>query len=178
MNIREQLLAGNNRFNIDIVAHHIGDDKKLFAELLKLTICGELPISMRAAWTMTACCDRHPEMAKPHLKTLIQFLPKAPHTGIIRLILRIIASVEVPVSFSGSIYHSCQEYLEDDKMPIAVKIFAMDIMYKISEKQPDLKPELLLLFEDLLVIASSPGVKNRCEKTISKLQKTINRVSY
>jgi hypothetical protein len=61
--------------------------------------------------------------------------------------------------------------LTSAKEPLAVRVHAMQILYNISEKEPDLKPEILAIFEHVMENHSSPGIISRGKKLVQKLRK-------
>jgi hypothetical protein len=175
MNIRKQLLAGNNRFNVDLVMHHIGADEELFAELVDMAHCRELPLSHRAAWALTACCDQYPYLIIPHLKTIVKGFASHMHPGITRCMVRALCLIDLPEKYAGPMYNICQQYIEDPDVPIAIRVFAMQLMYNISEQEPELKPELALFFESVLEADNNSGVTNRGGKLLHKLKRPTKK---
>jgi hypothetical protein len=55
----------------------------------------------------------------------------------------------------------------------AIKVHAMQILYDISQKEPDLKPEVISAIE-LAIQEGTTGVKNRGRRMLKKLYKEIN----
>jgi hypothetical protein len=60
----------------------------------------------------------------------------------------------------------------EPECPAAVKMFSMNILYNISEAEPDLKPELAAVIEDQLP-KGTPGLKNSGQKMLKKLYRQI-----
>ena len=65
------------------------------------------------------------------------------------------------------------ELLISRKEPVAVKVFAMTVLYNLSQEIPEIKSELKIVLEDQLPYGSA-GFKNRGAKIISKLEQEIN----
>jgi hypothetical protein len=168
----EMLLAGNSRFNVELVAHHIGTDQHLFDLLLELMISENPPISNRAAWVMTVVTDRDPWMVQAKLPELIDLLPRYNHPGISRGLLRLLEKTDLPSEKLGQLFDYCYNNLNDTKAPVAIRMFSMQILYNISEKEVDLKAELKLLIESHMD-DSSPGFANRAAKLLKKLNKQV-----
>ena len=169
--LAKRILAGNSRFNVDLVAAHIGSDELLFGELIELIHNGEPPIPQRAAWIMTAVTDNYPWLILPHLGQILKNINAYSHPGIIRCILRQLSMIDFPEELSGKIFDLCYNFLNDQKQPVAIRVHAMQILYNISEKEPDLKNELILIFEDLCASETSMGIKSRVRKLLGKLNK-------
>ena len=62
--------------------------------------------------------------------------------------------------------------LEDPQTPIAIRVHAMQILYNISNIEPDLKRELLLVIQ-VHANTGGPGFANRAGKLIPKLRREI-----
>ena len=170
MNLREQLMAINGRYNIDLIIHYVGCDEELFAQLVNLAHSGELPLAPRAAWAMTSCCDNYPFLILPHLKTIVNNFSKHVHPGITRSVFRSLCMVDIPEKYAGKLYMLCQNYFENKEVPVAIRVFALQIMFNITEQEPDLKPELALLIENIITFDSNAGISNRGKKLLKKLK--------
>jgi hypothetical protein len=81
---------------------------------------------------------------------------------------------DLPESLAGITADICFRYLRDHQEPIAVKAYAMTIIYNLSMKYPELGDELALTIEDMMPYGS-PGIRNRGAKILKalKLKKPI-----
>ena len=175
MNLREQLLAGNNRFNIDLVMHLVSTDEILFADLVNWALSNELPLAHRAAWALTACCDQHPWLILPHIKTIAKGFSSHAHSGVTRCLIRALCLIQVPEKYAGTLYNACWIYVENLDVPIAIRVFAMQLMFNITEQEPELKPELVLFFESVIEADNNSGVTNRGGKLLKTLKMQLKR---
>lgn len=162
------LLAGNTRFNINIVANYIGTNEEYFAELIRLMLKGETPVSQRAAWAIQVLTDNEPWLLKPYVEDIVEKLPSFQHPALRRAVLRYLSLYEVPEKSYGSLIHLCYNYLTDNKLPVAIRVYAMQIIYNISEQEPDLKEELRLTIESFYD-SGSGAFKSRGGKLLKKL---------
>jgi hypothetical protein len=169
--LTEMILAGNSRFNVDLVAAHIGSNEVLFGELMELMHNSEPPLPQRAAWIMTGVTDKYPWLIVPYFNQIMKNLSSYSHPGLTRSVLRQLSKIDFPDEINGELFNKCYNFLYDQKQPAAIRVFAMQILFNISEKEPDLKNELILTFEDLLVVENSMGVKSRARKLLNKLNK-------
>jgi hypothetical protein len=170
MKIKEQLMMELSRRNTDVITQYIGDDTEKFRQLMDLLFHGEPPLPQRAAWVVSTIADKNPELCLPYLEPIVLHLEKFKHTGIHRCLLRFIAEISVPESLQGYLFDICYQWLILRDTPIAVKVYSMQILFNISETEPDLKQELRLLFEELTE-HESPGIKSRSRYLIEKLTK-------
>ena len=166
------LLAGNNRYNMDLINDHVGANQELFDKLIKIMLHASTPIPQRAAWAMTTIVDRNPCLAFKQLNKLIDAMPTFKHQALTRSLLRVLCQVDIPNDKMGILFDQCFRLLNDTKQPAAIRVFAMQVLYNIAEREPELKPELKLIIETQLE-NSSPGLKNRAGKLIAKLNASI-----
>jgi hypothetical protein len=168
MNIAEQLLAEMSRRNVDYIANYIGNDLKLFHELLELVWEGESPLPMRASWVVTAVTDKYPDLLHPYIGRIVESIEHFDHPGTRRNLLRYLASVEIPEALQGKLYDVCYRWALSRSEPPAIKAHSLQILYNIAKAEPDLKHELRLLLEDL-ANDESAAIKSKYRRLIVKL---------
>ena len=66
-------------------------------------------------------------------------------------------------------FDCCLSYLTDVEETVAVKAFSMTVLYRICQKYPDLKQELIPVIEDNLAYSDKAGLQNRGKKILKKL---------
>jgi hypothetical protein len=170
MNLSDQLLVDMSRKNADYILHYLNNDPKLFKELLDIMFNGSPPLPHRASWIVTLITDKYPELFKPYLKKIISYVENCDNSSIRRNLLRSIAEYEIPEPLQGKLFDYCYKWLQSRFEPPAVKVHCMEILYNISQGEPDLKNELKLILEELSN-HESPAVKSRCGKLLMKLKK-------
>ena len=120
------------------------------------------PVSMRAAWSISVFCDKHPCFIESRIPEIIAALREINSESIKRSLLKLLTYSPVPEEYSGILFDLCFNIVESPGSAIAQKAYAMTILYNISETEPDLKPELIALFESLCD-DESPGIRS-CSK--------------
>ena len=166
--INEMLLAGHSRFNTDLIAIYIGNDEKLFKDLMDITLNGDPPIPQRAAWVITAITDKYPWIINPYISKIIDNLPKFLHPALARNLLRLLSKVDIPFKKTGKLYDYCFQFLIDKKSPVAIRVHAMQILFNIATKEPGLKNELKLVIESILDEAPG-GIIAKAKKLLKNL---------
>src|SRR3982751_5475258 len=68
MNIREALLAEHSKKSTVEIVNFIGDDPKLFGELMKVFFAGPYRLTQRAARPVNYCVEHKPQLIKPYLR--------------------------------------------------------------------------------------------------------------
>jgi hypothetical protein len=139
--------------------------------MLVLALRDVYPISMRAARVMTICTFKNPDLIKPHVASIIKILPQFKVDGVKRSLLKIFA--ELPLHFDddslGILTDVCFKSINDQKEAIAVRAFSIGILLNISQKYPEIKPELKSILESILP-ECSVGLKSKGRKTLKLLK--------
>ena len=168
MNISDQLKAEISRKNTDYIAQYVGNNPELFNQLIDILFNGSSPLPHRASWVVTTISDRYPELVRPYLKKMVSHIEKFDHSGIRRNLLRYIAEENIPKALQGKLYDVCYGWLHSRSEPPAVKVHCMQILFNISEQEPDLRKELKLIIEELTEHESA-AIKSRSRQLMRKL---------
>lgn len=160
--------------NVTEVAQSIKGNSVRFKQLMDLFFSQEYRVNQRAAWVMSHCVDKEPELIIPYLTKMVKNLYKPSNDAIKRNTMRVFQQVEIPEKLWGETLEKCFEYMESNSEAIAIRVFAMTVAYQISQKVPEIKPELKALIEEMMVYGSA-GIKSRGGKILKKLEKEINR---
>jgi hypothetical protein len=174
MNISDLLRDETSRLNTDFVAKLILEHPPLFDELWKLFLANEEPISRRAAWVVDVVTEKHPEWIVPLLEVLIDSIPDFCHDGMKRHSLHILSRSPLPEDKLGEIADFCFEWLLKQGEAVATKMYSMEILYRISELEPDLKPELADTIK-MQMTEGTPGIKCCGRRILERLSRDINR---
>lgn len=171
MNMMQTLLRDHSRAMRDKIVAYVGHDKTRFATLVHLFLGGPYRITQRAAWPLSHCVEKHPNLIKPHLKKIIRNLSRPGlHDAVNRNTMRLLQFIYIPVALQGEIAALAFDMLSNRKEPIAVRVFAMSTLAKIAKDHPGLRSELRIILEDQLPYAS-PGVSSRARKILLQLTK-------
>ena len=171
MNIKEELLKEHSKNQTSKIVRYIGNDKTLFKELMELFFKEEYRVVQRAAWVVSCCGIKYPELIEPYFKKMLDKL-KEPniHNAVKRNIVKVWEEIEIPDELSGEVYDICFGYLQSLQEPIAVKAFSMTVLEKICLTYPELKNELKQTIEDMLPFGSA-GIRARGKKILKHLSK-------
>jgi hypothetical protein len=146
MDIREALLEVHSKAQATKIADHIGDDPERFAELMKCMLGPVYRVSQRAAWPVSLCIERHPELIKPYWGKLAQQLEREDaHVAVRRNVARLLQFVDIPKRYQGRIFDACYNLLADPNETVAVRVFSMTVAAKIAKNEPELMEELRMI---------------------------------
>lgn len=172
MEIREFLELMSSRLNADMLADKIEEDTEVFDVIWEIMLEDKDPVSMRAAWTLHIFAKKHPYFFEPHIPAIVKSLTELNSESVIRCLLGILTLVPIPEDQSGVLFDICFDIIESATSGIGHKAYAMTILYNISETEPELKPELLDLFESHRDNESA-GVCAKCRILINKLHRDM-----
>jgi hypothetical protein len=170
----EAQLVDSSRFIAELVAANVGNDAGHFKKLMDLSFSRKQKVSMRASRAAIFCVEKFPHLIEPYLDKIIRLLPK--DECVRKNFMKILA--EIPLEFTedqlGILIESCFEMLLSDKSSIANKAYSMELLYKISEIEPDLKIELISAIEEQIPKGSS-GIKVIGRRLLKKLYSETGR---
>lgn len=168
MNIKDLLYEGHTRAYTDFVANIIFDHPPLFLNLWEVFMANEESVSRRAAWVIDVCSEEKPELIIPLLTALIETFPGFTHDGMKRHSLRILARSPLPAEKLGELASTCFDWLMQREESVATKMYCMEILYRISEIEPDLKPELADSIR-MQMVEGTPGIRSCGNRLLNKL---------
>lgn len=173
MDIRDFLQIGTARLNADILVDKIEEDPDIFEIVWGIMLEDTYPLSMRASWVISHFARKHPYFLEPRFPEMVEILPAIKTESVRRNLLHVISILPIPEESSGRLFDLCYGYLESPGSAIAIRAYAMTILYHISNLEPELKPELISLFE-AQKDAESAGVYARAKILLQKLYKEIS----
>jgi hypothetical protein len=146
MNLRAALLEVHSKAQADKICRYVGDDRKRFAELMKFMLGPVYRLSQRAAWPVSYCIERHPELIAPYWGKLAGQLERddAP-VAVRRNVARLLQFVDIPKRYQGRIFDACSNLVADPSQPVAVRCFSMTVAAKLAKDKPELLSELRLV---------------------------------
>jgi hypothetical protein len=140
--LEELLMVENSRRNTDVVAALVFKRPELFVELVSIYLKNEEPVSRRAVWVVDTVAEKLPDLVLPYLDHICEMLPEFCHDGLKRNTLRILVRSPLPENQLGPLASLCFDWLTSPGESVAVKVYCMEILYRISQTEKDLKKEL------------------------------------
>ncbi len=172
MDIIEFLSIDSSRLNADLLVEKFEEKKEVFSTLLDIMYEDTYPLSMRASRVVWLIAKKYPLFIEPYIPEFINRLTNFKTDGVRRNILSILVDIPLPDIDPGELFDICYSWLASEKEPAAIRGNAITILYKISEKEPDLKPELIELFQAQLP-CDSRGIEARIKDVLKKLNKKV-----
>ena len=170
--LTELLMTETSRRNTDMIADLVFQKPELFPALMAIFFQNEEPISRRAVWVIDTLAEKVPQILEPYFERVILILPEFQHDGLKRNTLRMLSRADIPLNQCGMLIKTCFDWLISPAESVAVKVFAMDILYRFSRIEPDLKKELADSIEFRLA-EETPGFRNHGEKILKRLYREM-----
>ena len=171
MNLIVEILKEHSKNQKDKIVTYVGNDPKRFAQLVEVFLSGPYRVTQRAAWPLSYCIEKHPELLHPHWKKILAFVGRPGiHDSVKRNTMRMLQFVHIPKAHQGTVANLCFAFLADVKEPVAIRVFAMTVLANLAREVPELKNELIPLIEDQLPYASA-GFLSRSGKVLKQLKR-------
>jgi len=155
--------------NLGLVMNEIIAEPANYRNLVEIALNSNHPKSWRAAWLMDKINDKAPVLIIDYIPEIIEKLKTETSDGKKRHLLKLVSLKEIPGEYLGFLTDFCIAIFTSSKEPIAVRVHAMQILGNIAMKEPDLKPEIVLIMEHEMENHGSAGIVSRCKKILRKL---------
>ncbi|MFP4527445.1 MAG: hypothetical protein ACLFQX_02770 [Candidatus Kapaibacterium sp.] len=157
-------------------ADTIGADGGLFHEALHLALEDRPKYSVRAARSVVFAAERYPFLAHPHRGIIIFAMERMKNESLLFTFLKLFTFIELPDSEEeiGHLMKLCFDTMERPVERIAVRVYALETLYRISEIIPEIKNELGLLIVHLAP-HSPPAFQSRGSQILKKLRRETGR---
>ncbi len=168
------LLPDSSRRTADIAVSFIGNNPDFFQQMLDIALKDSGTLSMRAARVVNLVSVNHPHLIRPHISSFIPSLSEFKTDGLKRELAKTIwqRSLDIDEESMGILVDTCFFWLKDPYEKVAIKVYAMEIIYKISQLYPEIKNELISTVENMMP-RSSFGIKSRGRKLLKKLYREV-----
>jgi hypothetical protein len=163
---KKHTLAIKNR-----IIRYIGTDKKRFDELVKIFLGDNYRLTQWAGWPLSDIVKKHPEMITPYLRPMLKGVdrPKM-HEAVKRNVMRLLQFIDIPRNLAGLAFDKAFNLFSDTGEPIAIRVFAMQVMADVAMKEPELKNEVILAIEGGLPYGS-PAYRSRAKRILKMLKR-------
>ena len=172
MDVIEFLGIDSSRLNADLLVEKFEEEPDIFKILWDVTLLDTYPLSMRSSRVIWLIAKKHPDFIQTYLPEMIAKLDTFKTDGVRRNFMTILVEVPLPCIDLGYLFELCYTWLESPKEPVSIRGNAITILHKISGREPELKPELIDLFEAQLP-SESAGIEARIKNFLKKLYNEV-----
>lgn len=171
MNFAEKLSLAHSKLFTTQIAEEINTHPKRMEELMDIFKKGPKELQQRAAWVVSVVAEKNPHLLQKYLRLFIELLGQpGKHDAINRGICRSLQFMAIPEKHEGKVLDLMFLLMRSGKEPIAVKVFAMQVAANLSEKYPDIAPELKSTITAMLPDGSA-GIKSRGKNILKRMEK-------
>ncbi len=142
----------------------------LIQELIELSGDAKVVYQQRASQALSFSVEYLGfQLSKKQIDDVCVLLSKKNlHPAVARNGLKILELQEIPKAQEGFLVDYCFNCIMNPQIPIAIRAFAMPVLYKIALSYPELKQEFKLVLEGLSD-NESPGIQSRKRKYLRLL---------
>jgi hypothetical protein len=155
--------------NLPLLFRQLESEPENLQLLINLAFENRHPKSWRAAYLADQINDKHPELIAPFISEMILQLKTEKNSSKKRHYLKLISQHNFSEKYHSFLVDYCLKCFTSAGEPIANRVHAMQILFHISEKEPDFKPELLSIIEHEMELHPTPGIVSRGKKLAKKL---------
>jgi hypothetical protein len=131
-------------------------------------------MAMRASRVVYLVAIAEPDLARPYLQEIIEEMPCLHDQSVIRNFLHVFDDFtnELSEDQLAVLLRLCFDYIEDTSQTIAIRTYGLKLLYIISQRIPEIKPELIAIIH-LHLPESDPGFYSQATKILQKLHKEV-----
>jgi hypothetical protein len=158
--------------NLAYLINKVGDYPEHFDMLMNIALNSTEKKSWRAAWMADKIHDNYPSLIIPYLDRMIIKLKILDDLAKKRHFLKLISVHEIPEEHMSFLFEFSLKTLISEEPP-ANRVHAMQVLYNISERERDFKPELVQIIEQEMEYRPTPGIITRGRRLLKKLGKQL-----
>lgn len=142
--------------------------------MVDASLAQEYPMAMRASRVVYLCVFEDPDLFRPYAAEILEAIPTLHDDSVIRNFLHIFDDFvpELTEEQLGVLLSICFDYIEDTSRAIAIRTYSLKLLYIISQRVPDIKPELISIIHHNL-IESAPAFYAQATRILKKLDKEV-----
>lgn len=163
------LIAGEN---VPILVDFFVEQPDQINHLIDLALLDTRKGTWRAMWITDKIHEQRPELITPFLEQMHESIKTINDESKLRHLLKIISLNDIPENHLSYLLDYSIQQLTNAERPVAIRVHAMQILFQISEQEPDFKPELIQLIEHEMEYHATGGIKSRGKRLLKKLRKS------
>jgi len=170
----EELLFDSSKICILRASEAVFADTGLIEEMYKFALSERPKYARRAVRVLNIVAEHGPGYLNPFLSEILNKIPKLKDDSLRSNFLRIFTIIPLPddEDFIGLLTQLCFDYLKMQFEKAGVKVYCIDILYRVSQSIPELKHELVLTIMQQKQYDST-AFRSRGTKILKKLRKEL-----
>ena len=155
----------------DILADGCISNPSLLKALADFSLSDDTTLAFRASYTITKAEEKFPGFSEKYYPLFVQKLSILKNESVIRSFLKILSDYDherLGETCHGILAESCFSWLRDVNTAVAIRVYAMENLFRLSLIYPDLRNELHSTILQVMENGSA-GIKSRGKKILKKL---------
>ena len=171
MNLKEVLFAEHSKEQTYRIIDWVGSSPERFGELMEIFFESEWLLVQRSAWPVGLIASKQPQLFHSYFDRAVEKLHRNDnHDAVIRNILKIVQDIDIPEHLESPLFELCIKFINQPKVPGAIKAFAISTLENICTKYPELAGEVLIILNDRIGF-ETPAFVSRGKRFIKRFQK-------
>lgn len=169
----EELLCDSSRNTILIAVKLIEENPQLYNDFFDFTMKDNGVYGQRSGRVIQILAEKNPGQVRPYIHAIARKIPVAKSEGLRRSFLRVLMDhyKELNEDELGLMTETCFRWIAADEKP-AIKVYSLEILYRVSNLYPDLKHELMAVIGSIMP-HESKGIKARGRKMMAILSREV-----
>ncbi len=173
MNFREVLNIDSSRLIADMVIAEIGSNPSHFQDVMNLVLEDTYPLSMRAARALQFAVEYNVDLIEPFKNQIIEIISNSKVDGVKRSFLKLLGRFInlQELDNLGVLVDLSLNLLLDTRQAVAIRYYCIEVLVNIMKIEPELKPELIMVFEQMVSEAPTSSMGRQCAKMLKMMKK-------
>ena len=167
--LEELLFREQSRANTDFLIQVLKEKPLLFDDFWLILMKNTDPVSRRAAWVIDCFTEDEPQFLDGKIEELADSVPSFSADGLKRHSMRMLSRSPLPTEQLGVLTDISFKWLQSPIESVAVKMYCIVILERITKIYPELIPELCDII-DIQMDEATPGFKSIARKTLGRLR--------
>ncbi len=164
------LLPDSLKITIDNAVDEVIKNPDLYPQMLVIAFTGEKKFAQRASRVVYYAGVKQPELALPLYGTIISNLQNIENESIKGTLTALFTEIPLPENeeLLGILTNFCFEAMNTVTEKAAMKVYPMQVLYRITKIYPELKNELALILRNQIEF-EKPGYQAAAVRILKKI---------
>jgi hypothetical protein len=168
--LRKLIGMRQGRAHADTLVELISAHPEWHDELMGIYLSDDEPFSRKLAWAIDIFSEKHPGLIIPYNEIMAEKVAHFSHDGMKRHTLHMLSRIPLPEERLGVLVSACFNWLLEPGIAPAIKVYSMEILFRVALNEPEISKELRDCIE-IRLEEESPGFRNRGMKILRRLSR-------
>ncbi len=170
---REQLAGPVTRAECRRLCDVVSESPADFAGMFSLMCDADERVAWHAAWVCEQASRRSPWLFTPEaVERVLGLAGATSFAGVQRLTLTMLLRLGLPEVVPVAFINQCFERMSSPKVPVAVQVLSMKLLYELARREPAFREELRVCLETVDVDCYTVGYRTARRRVLADLGST------